>query len=131
MTDSERNSRLALARALRESADHSSEQEIRDALSRSYYAVFHVGCVLVGRGLGNHREFLQELRALLSDDAEGSSLMAKIEEIQRLRIQADYQFDAVERYYEGSLGKFQEAAANALGLGREVCQHLLNRITAR
>lgn len=131
MDDSERNSRVALARSLRESADNSSEQALRDALSRSYYAVFHVGCVIIGKGFGNHSEFLAELRTVLSGDEEGRSLIAKVEEIQRLRIQADYLFDVVERFYEGNLDKFREAAASGLELGHEVFGVLLNRIAAK
>ena len=129
MDDSERSSRLALAGALRESADYySAEQALRDSLSRSYYSVFHVGCVLIGRGFGNHAEFLKELQVVLGDDAAGRLLVAKVEEIQNLRIQADYVFDAVERYYEADLRKFRQAASDGLRLGHETYEALLKRI---
>jgi uncharacterized protein (UPF0332 family) len=132
VTDSEQKSRLALARALRASADQSTtEQSLRDALSRSYYSVFHAGCVLIGRGFGNHRDFLAGLRNALRDEADGRDLCDNIERIQKLRIQADYQSDAVERFYEGSPDKFRAAAVSGLTVGREAYRSLLNRIQAK
>ena len=104
---------------------------MRDALSRSYYAVFHAGCVLIGKGFGNHSGFLTELRGVLGDDADGQSVIDKVEEIRNLRIQADYISDAVERFYGGKLDKFRDAAVNGLKLGQEVYGVLVNRIAAK
>ena len=126
MDERERKERRAFATALRESADHYlSEQALRDAISRSYYSVFHLGCILLGRGHGSHDDFLRDLKTRLdaSDD-----LWMKVKQLQELRIQADYRFDALRRIYGGDVEKFQEAAFEGLTLGREVYGELLRRI---
>lgn len=126
MDEQEVKERRAFAAALRESADrYLSEQMLRDALSRSYYSVFHLGCVLLGRGYGDQKGFLTDLQRQLgaSDD-----LGRKVERLQTLRIQADYRFDALKRIYSGDLEKFREEAFDGLKLGREVYDALLQRI---
>lgn len=127
MDEQEREERLALAGALRHSADHYlSEQALRDALSRSYYSVFHLGCILLGKGYGSHDEFLTDLHGKLgaSDD-----LWEKVKRLQELRIQADYRFDGLRRIYGGDPEKFQRAAFDGLAQGREVYSELLQRVT--
>jgi uncharacterized protein (UPF0332 family) len=123
----EREERQALAAALRQSADgYLSEQALRDALSRSYYSVFHLGCILLGKGYGSHDEFLRDLQSQLgaSDD-----LWEKVKRLQELRIQADYRFDALRRIHGGDPERFQRAAFDGLALGRDVFKQLLERIT--
>lgn len=126
MDEREREERRVLATALRQSADHYlSEQALRDALSRSYYSVFHLGCILLGKGYGSHKQFLRDLHGKLgaSDD-----LWEKVKRLQQLRIQADYRFDALRRFYGGDPENLQRAAFDGLALGREVYSDLLDRI---
>ena len=121
MDDGERKSRLALAEALRESADHSSEQALRDALSRSYYSVFHAGCTLLGRGYKSHKEFLRDL----ADSSKvNTKLAADVRSVYMLRIRADYVFDAIARFYADSLEEFRQRAVEGLRLGQEVYREL-------
>ena len=122
MDEPERQTRLALAEAIRESADHSSEQALRDSLSRSYYSVFHVGCALLGKGFGDHKQFLQALKQRVGDE-----LGAKVEYLQSLRIRADYEFDAVGRVYR-NVDEFRRKALEGLRLGQEVYMELLGLV---
>ena len=127
LDDRESEERRAFAAALRESTDrYLSEQALRDALSRSYYSVFHLGCILLGRGYGNQKEFLKDLKAHLG---AGDGLGKRVEDLQKLRTLADYRFDALRREYSGDVAKFREAAFEGLELGREVYSELLERIT--
>ncbi len=114
MDAAEREARLTLAQQLRESADHSSEQALRDSLSRSYYSIFHVGCALLGKGFGDHKQFLRDLKSKVGD-----ALGRKVEELQNLRIQADYEFDAVRNRYGGEFAEFRRKARDVLKLGEE------------
>ena len=126
LDERERKERWALAAALRESADrYLSEQVLRDALSRSYYSVFHLGCILLGRGYGSHDEFLRDLQGQLGANDD---LWEKVKRLQDLRIEADYRFDASRRIYGGDPEKFQRAAFDGLALGREAYWELLQRI---
>ncbi|GEM_PF-6757318 len=113
-----------MAQALRESADHSSEQALRDALSRSYYSVFHLGCTLLGRGYGNHDQFLKDFRERVVDNDLSNKMMY----LKEWRITADYKFDVVTRQYGGDPEKFREEASKALKLGQEVYKDLAERI---
>ena len=123
MDQQEKDERRALAEALRESAD--GEQALRDALSRSYYSIFHLGCILLGRGYGNQEEFLRDLKAQLGAKDD---LGEKVKRLQELRIQADYRFDAVRRIYGGDPEKFRKEAFDGLKLGRDAYEDLLQRI---
>ena len=126
MDKAEHEERQALARALRQSADgYLSEQSLRDALSRSYYSVFHLGCILLGRGYGSHEDFLKDLQGRLG---AGDDLLEKVRQIQNLRLHADYRFDAIRRIYGGDLEKFRQAAFDGLELGRRVYDELQERI---
>jgi len=127
LDERERKERRVFAAALRESADrYLSEQALRDALSRSYYSVFHLCCILLGKGYGGQKGFLNDLKAHLgaSDD-----LAERVKRLQDLRIEADYLFDALKRKYGGDVDKFRKAAFEGLELGREVYSELLERIT--
>jgi uncharacterized protein (UPF0332 family) len=122
----EQKQRLRLADGFRRSADgYSSERALRDALSRSYYSVFHLGCALLGRGYGNHAQFLKDLRERLGSNDQ---LCDKVERLEELRIQADYRFDAVKRLYDGDSQRFREEAFRGLALGLETYNELLERI---
>jgi len=123
--DAERRARLTLAQALRESADqYLSEQALRDALSRSYYSVFHIGSTLLGKGYGSHDEFLKDLQAKVDDN----DLSVRVKRLRDWRITADYKFDAVTRDYSGDPEKVREEASKALKLGQEVYKDLAERI---
>ncbi len=125
MDESERQGRLRLAGALRRSADHYlSEQALRDALSRSYYSVFHLGCALLGKGYGDHNKFLEDLHTKVEDNG----LSERVERLRDWRITADYKFDAVARDYDGDPERFRNAASEALRLGQEVYRELAERI---
>jgi uncharacterized protein (UPF0332 family) len=127
LDERERKERRVFAEALRESADrYLSEQALRDALSRSYYSVFHLCCILLGKGYGGQKEFLIDLKRHLgtSDD-----LGKKVQRLQELRIQADYRYELLRRDYSGDVEKFREGAFEGLELGREVYSELLERIT--
>ncbi len=52
MSEVKPKSRLALAQGFRQSADHSSEQELWNVLSRPYYSVYHAGRALIGKERG-------------------------------------------------------------------------------
>jgi len=114
-----------MAQALRESADHYlSEQALRDALSRSYYSVFHLGCTLLGKGYGNHDEFLKDLGEKVKNDG----LSEGVKRLREWRITADYKFDAIARDYGGDSERFRNAASEALKLGQGVYKDLADRI---
>jgi len=122
----EREERLGLATALRQSADHYlSEQALRDALSRSYYSVFHLGCILLGRGYRSHKQFLRDLQRKLgvTDD-----VWQKVKRLQELRIEADYRFDGLRQIYGGDPARFQRAAFEGLALGQDVYGKLRRRV---
>ena len=126
MDASERTERLRLADGFRRSADDNlSESGLRAALSRSYYSVFHLGCILLGKGYGNHDQFLKDLRSALGS---GDGLWQKVERLQELRIQADYRFDAARRIYDDDLKRFREEAFKGLELGLETYNELMQRI---
>ncbi len=117
MDQSEREGRLRLAAALRGSAnDYLSEQALRDALSRSYYSVFHLGCTFLGKGYGNHDEFLKDWRHKVDND----DLSERVRSLREWRVTADYRFDAVTRDYGGDPERFRNAASEALKLGQQV-----------
>jgi len=80
----------------------------------------------LGRGYGNHDQFLRDLRVALGSNHE---LWQKVDRLQKLRIQADYQFDAVKRNYEGDPKRFQEEAFKGLALGLEAYKDMLQRVS--
>src|SRR5277367_6839139 len=93
------SSRWALAKALRELADGSSEATLRNALSRSYYSIFHAANVLFGKV--THEDIAKRLGTIDSD------LEARVKKLQQLRSLADYDPSFVEREFKGNLEQFR------------------------
>jgi uncharacterized protein (UPF0332 family) len=112
--------RLELAKTLRESADGSSEAALRSALSRSYYSIFHAATVLLGKV--SHGDIAKKLGDL---DPE---LEGKVEKLQQLRSQADYDPKFVEREYKGSIENFQRDAKERVSEGLTVFNRILGEI---
>lgn len=63
MNEEERRSRIDLSEKLFELAQHLSEAEMRQSISRMYYATFHAAAVLLGKQV-SHQEVASKLRAL-------------------------------------------------------------------
>jgi uncharacterized protein (UPF0332 family) len=117
------NSRLVLAKALRELADGSSEAALRSALSRSYYSIFHAANVLLGKV--DHEDIAEKLAEV---DEE---LGARVKKLRQLRSQADYDPKFVEREFKGDLEKFQLDARERINEGLTVFNRLLGEIGRR
>jgi uncharacterized protein (UPF0332 family) len=117
------NSRLVLAKALRELADGSSEAALRGALSRSYYSIFHAANVLLGKV--DHEDIAEKLAEV---DEE---LGARVKKLRQLRSQADYDPKFVEREFKGDLEKFQLDARERINEGLTVFNRLLGEIGRR
>jgi uncharacterized protein (UPF0332 family) len=117
------NSRLVLAKALRELADGSSEAALRSALSRSYYSIFHAANVLLGKV--DHEDIAEKLAEV---DAE---LGARVKKLRQLRSQADYDPKFVEREFKGDLEKVQLDARDRINEGLTVFNRLLGEIGRR
>ncbi len=124
MANSEREARLELARKLRESADHSSEQELRNALSRSYYSLYHAARVLVGKEQGglSHDTLINRV----ADTDAG--LAETLRELHRLRENADYNPNMMRHDYTGDLERFRLAVGEALDRGRRAYYRILSEI---
>ncbi len=93
--DSE-TARLLLAERLLESAEHSSEAEMRNSISRIYYAVHHVGEALTG--VANHGQLpyaLNEIETGLGDD---------FKKLRDLRASCDYNPRFIEDQFQGMDG---------------------------
>lgn len=114
------DSRLALAKALRELADGSSEVALRSALSRSYYSIFHAANVLLGKV--DHDDIAERLGAV---DPE---LEERVRKLQQLRSQADYDPRLVEREFKGNLERFQIDARQQVDEGLTVFNRILGEI---
>jgi uncharacterized protein (UPF0332 family) len=121
----QQKSRLALAEGLRQRADHSSESELRDALSRSYYSLFHVGVVLLGRERIRHENLPKELESI------DPALARTVRELSKLRVSADYEPDMLKRDFGGDLELFRLKASEALERGRIAYQQLLGETRKR
>jgi uncharacterized protein (UPF0332 family) len=127
VANDERVARLELARKLRERADHSSEQELRDALSRSYYSLYHAARVLIGRekgGLG-HDKLREEVQTI------DSELAATLKDLYRLRENADYNPEMVAQLYAGDMERFREGAEEALQRGSDAYRQIQALISAK
>lgn len=118
----QQKARLALAEGLRERADHSSESELRDALSRSYYSLFHASLVLLERDRIRHENLPKELASIDPQLAE------TVAELSKLRESADYDPDLLAREFGGKLELFREKTADALERGRTAYRTLLDEI---
>lgn len=124
LTDTERQ-RLALAEGMRENADR-SEQELRDALSRSYYSVYHAARVWAGKeegGLG-HKRLIEEVKK------KDSQVAKDLGELYRLRENADYDPQMVARDYNGDLERFRTMVSEKLDKARGVYNRILTEIKA-
>jgi uncharacterized protein (UPF0332 family) len=114
------DSRLRFARDLRELADRSSEIELRNALSRSYYSIYHAAKVLWPKV--DHHNIAEEMGKL--DRQTG----LEIEVLQKLRSQADYDPQFVEREFEGSLELFRIQVQERVEQGRRIFRRLTDEI---
>jgi len=114
------NSRLALARSLRELADGSSEAALRSALSRSYYSIFHAANALFGKV--DHGDIAKKLGSL------DPGLELRIKKLQQLRMQADYDPKFLEREFKGNFERFQIDARQQVDEGRVVFNRILVEI---
>ena len=127
MANDQRKARLELARKLRDRADHSSEQELRDALSRSYYSLYHAARVRIGRekgGLG-HDRLREEVQAI------DSELAATLKDLYRLRENADYNPEMVAQLYADNMERFREEADEALQRGSDAYRQIQALISAK
>ena len=84
-----------------------SEYETRNALSRCYYAFFHVSHVLLGRYRG-HGLISSEVGK--KDDVLGEFIAT----LQALRIEADYIPDVVDTKFDGELGAYRLRAGQVV-----------------
>ena len=114
------DSRLELAKALRELADGSSEAALRSALSRSYYSIFHAANVLLGKV--SHSDIARRLGTI---DVE---LEPRVEKLQQLRSLADYDPKLVEREFKGSLEQFRLDVRRQVEEGLSVFNRILREI---
>jgi uncharacterized protein (UPF0332 family) len=114
------DSRLALAKALRELADGSVEATLRNALSRSYYSIFHAANVLFGKV--SHADIAKRLGSV---DPE---LEAQVEKLQQLRSQADYDPNFVEREFKGNLEQFRLDVRRQVDEGLSVFNRIVREI---
>jgi hypothetical protein len=114
------DSRLEFARALRELADGSSEAALRSALSRSYYSIFHAANVLLGKV--SHSDIAKRLGSV------DSELEARVEKLQRLRSQADYDPNFVEREFKGNREQFRLDVRRQVDEGLSVFNRILREI---
>jgi uncharacterized protein (UPF0332 family) len=117
--------RFELAKALRELADGSTEAMLRNALSRSYYSIFHAANVLFGKV--SHGDIAKKLGNI------DSELEARVDKLQQLRSQADYDPNFVEREFKGNLEQFRLDVRRQVDEGLSVFNRILGEIerTAR
>lgn len=102
--------RLELAVGMFKNVDlrpEASEYEIRNALSRCYYAFFHLSHVVLGRYRG-HEVICREVG---KQDALLGEFLATL---QALRIEVDYIPDVVQMKYEGEIGAYRLRAGQVL-----------------
>jgi len=111
--------RIELAEALLTSAEHSSEAEIRNSLSRMYYAIYHLATAAVGSMA--HGEFAASL------DQIESGLGARFKRFEDLRSRADYHPDFVVQEF-GDYRSMRAAFPALLQEGRELYERLLELV---
>ena len=114
------DSRLELAKALRELADGSSEAALRGALSRSYYSIFHAANVLFGKV--SHGDIAKRLGSI------DPVLEAQVDKLQQLRSQADYDPKLVDREFKGNVEQFRLDVRRQVDEGLLVFNRLLREI---
>ena len=115
--------RLELAKALRELADGSSEVALRNALSRSYYSIFHAANVLLGKV--GHKNLAREL-----ENVE-AGLGNRVDTLQELRQLADYTPELVALKYGGSFETFKQDAREKVNEGLWVFDRIVREIEER
>lgn len=111
--------RLELAEALLVSAEHSSEAEIRNSISRMYYATYHLATTAVGSMA--HGEYAQAL------DSLEPGLGVSFKRFEDLRSRADYNPDFVAQQF-GDFPSMQGAFPGLLQEGRELYERLLKMV---
>lgn len=121
MVDSD--SRLALAKALRELADGSSEAALRSALSRSYYSIYHAAKVL-DRKIDHHN-----IDSELEKVEEGLGKRAGA--LKELRQGADYNPGFIHLEYGGNLELFKQRARDSVNEGLKVFDRIVREIEDR
>ena len=104
--------RLVLAQRFRESADR-SEQELRDALSSSYYSVYHAAraWLVSAKSRVGHSELEGRVRE------RNPQLADTIRDLHTLREKADYDPEMVRREY-GDVERFRLAVNRELERAR-------------
>jgi uncharacterized protein (UPF0332 family) len=117
------DSRLALAKALRELADGSSEAALRSALSRSYYSIYHAAKVL-DRKI-DHHNIASELEKV------EKGLGEKAGALYELRQGADYNPGFIDLEYGGSVEVFKEEARRQVNEGLKVFDRIVREIEER
>jgi uncharacterized protein (UPF0332 family) len=115
--------RLALAKALRELADGSSEAVLRSALSRSYYSIYHAAKVL-DRKIDHHN-----INSELEKVEKG--LGEKASAVKELRQGADYNPRFIELEYGGNVELFKQKARDSVNEGLKVFERIIREIEER
>jgi uncharacterized protein (UPF0332 family) len=115
----DKESRYQLAERLRELAEHSSETEMRNSLSRMYYATYHLARILTGE-----KEHGNVQAALKRFDAKSAG---ELRDLYRLRESADYDPDFVIEEYE-SLEDFRRQFSEDMGRARILYERLRERV---
>ena len=114
--DSPRQSaaRLRLAKGFFQTvglSPRASEYEIRNALSRCYYAFFHISHAVLGRYRGHE--------LVSAEVGKSDALLGEfVATLQALRIEADYIPDVVQMKYSGELGAYRLRANQVLAEAR-------------
>ena len=117
------SSRLALAKALRELADGSSEVALRSALSRSYYSILHAAKTL-NRKI-DHDTLVSELEKVEKGLGEKAGIL------QKLRHRADYTPGFVDLEYGGNVELFKQEARRQVNEGLSVFNRIVFEIEER
>jgi hypothetical protein len=115
MFDDAKSDRLAMAAALIELAEHSSEAELRSSLSRLYYALYHVARELTG--ISDHGQLPTAL------DVVHPNLGSEFKLFRDLRARADYNPNFSKTFGSGS--EFRAATLRSLDDGRKLYEQLL------
>lgn len=98
MIGEERRSRIELSEKLLELAQHLSEAEMRQSISRIYYAAYHAAWVFLGTKY-SHQEIASRLEPF--DEQLGKDYKS----LQNARSKADYDHEWARRF--GTLEDFQ------------------------
>ena len=115
-----RQDRINLAERLLQSAEHSSEAEMRNSLSRIYYAMYHLAIAAVGSMA--HSEFADRLNRI------EVGLGTRFRRFAQLRSRADYNPDFVEQEF-GDLRRMQVAFPSLMQEATELYEQLLELVT--